>query len=61
MLIDSFWRKGTDFLGTQYAIMCGAMSWVSEHHLVAAVSNAGAFGVLAGGAMPPEMLSGEIA
>lgn len=60
MLIDSFWRKGTDFLGTQYAIMCGAMSWVSEHHLVAAVSNAGAFGVLAGGAMPPEMLSGEI-
>ena len=60
MLIDSFWQKGKDFLGTQYAIMCGAMSWVSEHHLVAAVSNAGAFGVLAGGAMPPEMLSNEI-
>ena len=43
-LLDKFWKRGTDFLGTKHAIMCGAMSWVSEHNLVAAVSNAGGFG-----------------
>lgn len=40
--------------------MGGAMSWVSEHHLVAAMSNAGAFGVIANGSMPPELLEKEI-
>ncbi|NBO17878.1 MAG: 2-nitropropane dioxygenase [Proteobacteria bacterium] len=40
--------------------MGGAMSWVSEHHLVAAMSNAGAFGVIACGSMPPELLEKEI-
>ena len=54
------WRKGTDFLGTRYAILCGAMTWVSESNLVSAISNAGGFGVLAGGNMPPEMLVEEI-
>ena len=33
--------RGTAFLGTQHAIMGGAMSWVSERNLVAAISNAG--------------------
>ena len=54
------WKKGTDFLGTRYAILCGAMTWVSESNLVSAISNAGGFGVLAGGNMPPEMLAEEI-
>jgi enoyl-[acyl-carrier protein] reductase II len=36
------------------------MSWVSEHHLVAAMSNAGMFGVIANGSMPPELLEKEI-
>jgi enoyl-[acyl-carrier protein] reductase II len=54
------WKRGTDFLGTRYAIMCGAMTWVSEANLVAAISNEGGFGVLAGGNMPPELLAGEI-
>ena len=53
--------RGTDFLGCDYAIMCGAMSWVSERHLVSAISNAGGFGVIACGAMTPELLDKEIA
>ncbi len=37
------------------------MTWVSERHLVAAISNAGGFGVIACGAMSPEQLAAEIA
>src|SRR5512145_1423690 len=55
------WKKGTDFLGTRHAIMCGAMTWVSEANLVSAISNEGGFGVLAAGNMPPEVLAKEIA
>ncbi len=54
-------QRGTDFLGTEYAILGGAMSWVSERNLVAAISNAGGFGVIACGAMNPELLDTEIA
>ncbi|KQN35757.1 2-nitropropane dioxygenase [Sphingomonas sp. Leaf407] len=53
--------RGCDFLGSDTAILCGAMSWVSERHLVAAISNAGGFGVIACGAMTPELLDAEIA
>jgi len=58
--LPKVWKRGTDFLGTRHAILCGAMTWVSESNLVAAISNAGGFGVLAGGNMPPEMLAEEI-
>ena len=54
-------QRGCDFLGSKYAILCGAMSWVSERHLVSAISEAGGFGVIACGAMTPEMLDAEIA
>lgn len=54
------WQRGADFLGTPLAVMGGAMTWVSERNLVAALSNAGAFGVLASGAMPPAILDAEI-
>lgn len=54
-------QRGTDFLGCEVAIMCGAMSWVSERNLVSAISNAGGFGVIACGAMTPELLDAEIA
>jgi enoyl-[acyl-carrier protein] reductase II len=54
-------QRGTDFLGCEYAIMCGAMSWVSERNLVSAISNAGGFGVIACGAMTPDLLDTEIA
>ncbi|MFM7027881.1 MAG: NAD(P)H-dependent flavin oxidoreductase [Chakrabartia sp.] len=53
--------RGAAFLGSRVAILAGAMSWISERHLVSAMSNAGGFGVIAGGAMPPEILSAEIA
>ncbi|WP_426268019.1 NAD(P)H-dependent flavin oxidoreductase [Sphingomonas sp. LHG3443-2] len=53
--------RGAEFLGTRYAILGGAMSWVSERNLVAAISNAGGFGVIACGAMNPELLDTEIA
>jgi enoyl-[acyl-carrier protein] reductase II len=58
---QSLMQRGTEFLGSDYAILCGAMSWVSERNLVAAISNAGGFGVIACGAMTPELLDGEIA
>ena len=54
-------KRGCDFLGTEYAILCGAMSWVSERNLVSAISNAGGFGVIACGAMTPDLLDTEIA
>lgn len=53
--------RGCEFLGTETAILGGAMSWVSERNLVAAISNAGGFGVIACGAMTPELLDKEIA
>jgi enoyl-[acyl-carrier protein] reductase II len=58
---DALQARGRAFLGTEYAIMGGAMSWVSERHLVAAISNAGGFGVIACGAMTPALLEAEIA
>jgi enoyl-[acyl-carrier protein] reductase II len=54
-------HRGTEFLRCDIAIMGGAMSWVSERHLVSALSNAGAFGVIACGAMTPDLLDTEIA
>ena len=54
-------KRGTDFLGCEVAILGGAMSWISERNLVSALSNAGAFGVIASGAMSPELLDTEIA
>jgi enoyl-[acyl-carrier protein] reductase II len=53
--------RGAEFLGSEHAILCGAMSWVSERNLVSAISNAGGFGVIACGAMTPELLDAEIA
>ncbi|MCJ2186928.1 NAD(P)H-dependent flavin oxidoreductase [Novosphingobium beihaiensis] len=53
--------RGCEFLGSETAILCGAMSWVSERNLVSAISNAGGFGVIACGAMTPELLDTEIA
>ena len=53
--------RGNEFLGSEWAIMCGAMSWVSERNLVSAISDAGGFGVIACGAMTPDLLDTEIA
>src|SRR3978361_1119511 len=59
--LDHLWARGTEFLGCPYAILGGAMSWVSEKHLVSAISNAGGFGVIACGAMSPAQLAEQIA
>ncbi len=53
-------QRGADFLGSEVAILGGAMSWVSERNLVAAISNAGGFGVIACGAMTVDLLDREI-
>ena len=59
--LQELMHRGTQFLGCDVAIMGGAMSWVSERNLVSAISNAGGFGVIACGAMTPELLDREIA
>ena len=59
--LDALWAAGREFLGVRYAILGGAMTWVSERNLVSALSNAGGFGVIACGAMTPAQLSDEIA
>jgi enoyl-[acyl-carrier protein] reductase II len=58
--LHNLMQRGTEFLGSQYAILGGGMTWVSERNLVAAISNAGGFGVVASGSMPPEILRTEI-
>ncbi|MDF2367080.1 nitronate monooxygenase family protein [Sneathiella sp.] len=58
--LETAWVRGCEFLGAKYAILGGAMSWVSERNLVAAISNAGGFGVIACGAMTPDLLETEI-
>ena len=58
--LDALMQRGAAFLGSRHAIMAGAMSWVSERNLVAAISNAGGFGVIACGAMEPARLREEI-
>ena len=59
--LHQLWARGRAFLGTDLAIMGGAMTWVSERHLVAAISNAGGFGIIASGSMSPPLLDAEIA
>jgi enoyl-[acyl-carrier protein] reductase II len=60
MLTDRVFRRGSEFLGVRYPLICGAMTWVSEPKLVAAVSNAGGFACLAGGNMPVETLERQV-
>jgi enoyl-[acyl-carrier protein] reductase II len=59
--LSALMKRGADFLGSEIAIMAGAMSWISERNLVSAMSGAGGFGVIACGAMTPELLDAEIA
>jgi len=59
--LSALMARGAAFLGSDVAILAGAMSWVSERNLVSAISNAGGFGVIACGAMTPALLDAEIA
>ncbi|MDD3030159.1 MAG: nitronate monooxygenase [Alphaproteobacteria bacterium] len=58
--LQNLWGRGCAFLGSDFAIMGGGMSWISEHTLVAALSNKGGFGTLACGSMEPPLLRKEI-
>ncbi len=60
MLIDGFFKRGREFLGTRYPIMCGAMTWISDPRMVSCVCNAGGFGLLAGANAPSEVLREQI-
>jgi enoyl-[acyl-carrier protein] reductase II len=58
--LDKLWYRGKDFLGVEYPILGGAMTWISESTLVSTISNEGGFGVLAGGNMPIDLFKDEI-
>ena len=50
----------TELLGIEYPIIQGGMAWVAEHHLAAAVSEAGGFGLIGGANAPGEVVRDEI-
>lgn len=61
VIIGGFMRTAlTQLLQIEYPIIQGAMAWVSEHKLVAAVANAGATGVIALGGRDAEWTRNEI-
>lgn len=53
-------QVGREFLGVRYPVICGAMTWVSDPTLVAAVCNAGGFACLAGGNAPCDVLERQV-
>ena len=52
--------KVTELLQIEYPIIQGGMAWVAEHHLAAAVSVAGGFGLIGAASAPPEIVREEI-
>ncbi|MCL1923647.1 MAG: nitronate monooxygenase [Propionibacteriaceae bacterium] len=52
--------KICDLLGITYPIFQGAMAWISDAQLAAAVSNAGGLGIIAGGNAPVEYVREQI-
>lgn len=53
-------NRVTKLLGIKYPIVQGAMAWVADADLAAAVSNAGGLGVIAAANMPPELLEKQL-
>jgi enoyl-[acyl-carrier protein] reductase II len=58
--LDKLWQNGKDFLRVDYPIISGGMTWISDHELAKAISESGAFPVLAAGNMAAEELGREI-
>ena len=50
----------TELLGIDYPIIQGGMAWVAEHHLAAAVSEAGGLGIIGAASAPAEIVREEI-
>ena len=57
---EKYWRRGRDFLQVETPLIAGAMTWISSVELVKAVGAAGAFGVLAAGNMPADILEQDV-
>lgn len=58
--LTHLWSKGQAFLGVPVVFLAGAMTWVSNPELVTAMGRAGGFGILASGAMPPDIFAQAI-
>ncbi len=58
--LQAMMKRGAAFLGSKYPVICGAMTWVSEPHLVAAVTKAGCFACIAAGNSPLDLLKKQI-
>lgn len=52
--------KITELLQIEYPIIQGGMAWVAEHHLAAAVSEAGGLGIIGAASAPAEVVREEI-
>jgi enoyl-[acyl-carrier protein] reductase II len=50
----------TELLGIEYPVIQGGMAWVAEHHLAAAVSEAGGLGIIGAASAPAEIVRQEI-
>lgn len=50
----------TELLGIEHPIIQGGMAWVAEHHLAAAVSEAGGLGMIGAASAPAEVVREEI-
>lgn len=53
-------NKICDMLNIQYPIFQGAMAWIADHAIAAAVSEAGGLGIIAAGNAPADWLRAEI-
>ena len=53
-------KELTELLGIKYPVIQGAMAWIANAELAAAVSNAGGLGIIAAGNTPPELLEKEL-
>ena len=52
--------KVTELLGIEYPIIQGGMAWVADHHIAAAVSEAGGLGLIAAANAPAEWVREQI-
>ena len=50
----------TKLLNIEYPIIQGGMAWVAEHHLAAAVSEAGGLGIIGAANAPADWVRNEI-
>jgi len=49
-----------DLLGITYPVFQGAMAWIADADLAAAVSNAGGLGIIAGGSAPVDIVRQQV-